>query len=141
MNIKKVTASGENEHTLYGFRDFIAARGVDIVQPDIASCGGFAAARHIVSLAHAQGLRVNPHVWGAGVAQAASVQLVAALPIAHHAINLVHPLLEYDCSDHPFRMALVSHPTLCERGVVGVLSRPGIGIDVDHGALQRFRIA
>ncbi len=38
-------AGGENEHTLYGFRDFIAARGVDIVQPDIASCGGFTAAQ------------------------------------------------------------------------------------------------
>ncbi|MEO8304785.1 MAG: mandelate racemase/muconate lactonizing enzyme family protein [Betaproteobacteria bacterium] len=134
-------AGGENEHTLYGFRDFIASRGVDIVQPDIGSCGGFTGARHIVALAQASGLRVNPHVWGTGVAQAASVQLIAALPDAHHALHPIQPMLEYDCSDHPFRMALVSHPTLCERGGVRVPSRPGIGVDVDRGVLQRYRVA
>jgi len=133
-------AGGENEHTLYGFRDFIAARGADIVQPDIGSCGGFSGARHIVALAQAHGLRVNPHVWGTGVAQAASVQLIAAIPIANHALNPTQPMLEYDCSDHPFRMALVTHPTLCERGIVGVPSRPGIGADVDRSVLQRYRV-
>ena len=100
-------AGGENEHTLYGFRDFLAGGGVDIVQPDLASCGGFTAAKHIVALAQAAALRVNPHVWGTGVAQAASVQLIAALPVAHNALYQVAPLLEYDCSDHPFRMSLV----------------------------------
>jgi D-galactarolactone cycloisomerase len=108
-------AGGENEHTLYGFRDLIAARAVDVVQPDLASCGGVTALRHIVALAQANGLRVNPHVWGTGVAQAASVQCIAALPVAHHALHPVEPMLEYDCSDHPFRMA-VSHPVLCDRG-------------------------
>jgi D-galactarolactone cycloisomerase len=132
-------AGGENEHTLYGFRDFIAARGVDVVQPDLASCGGFTAAKHIVTLAQASGLRVNPHVWGSGVAQAASVQLIAALPVANHALYPVEPMLEYDCSDHPFRMALVSQPTLCERGVVSVPSRPGIGVDVDRDVLRKYR--
>jgi D-galactarolactone cycloisomerase len=132
-------AGGENEHTLYGFRDFIAARGVDVVQPDLASCGGFTAARHIVALAQAAGLRVNPHVWGTGVAQAASVQLIAALPVAHHALHPVEPMLEYDCSDHPFRTTLVSHPTLCERGTVAVPSRPGIGVDVDRAVLRAHR--
>ncbi len=132
-------AGGENEHTLYGFRDFLAGGGVDIVQPDLASCGGFTAAKHIVALAQSQGLRVNPHVWGTGVAQAASVQLIAALPVAHHSLFPVEPMLEYDCSDHPFRMALVSHPTLCERGVVTVPSRPGIGVEVDRKVLRRYR--
>jgi len=131
-------AGGENEHTLYGFRDFIASRGVDIVQPDIASCGGFTAARHIGALAQAYGLRVNPHVWGTGVAQAASVQWIAALPVAHHALFPVEPMLEYDCSDHPFRMSLVSHPTLCERGVVSVPSLPGLGVDVDRNVLRKY---
>jgi D-galactarolactone cycloisomerase len=140
-NVTMPIAGGENEHTLYGFRDFLAAGGVDIVQPDLASCGGFTAVKHVVALAQAAGLRVNPHVWGTGVAQAASVQLIAALPVAHHALYPVEPMLEYDCSDHPFRMALVSHPTLCERGVVAVPSRPGIGVEVDRTMLQRYRAA
>ena len=130
-------AGGENEHTLYGFRDLIAARAVDVVQPDLASCGGVTALRHVVALAQANGLRVNPHVWGTGVAQAASLQCLAALPVAHHAQQPVEPMLEYDCSDHPFRMELVSHPVLCERGVVAIPSRPGIGVDVDREVLRR----
>jgi D-galactarolactone cycloisomerase len=132
-------AGGENEHTLYGFRDLIAARAVDIVQPDLGSCGGVTALRHIVALAQAGGLRVNPHVWGTGVAQAASVQCIAALPVANHALYPVEPMLEYDCSDHPFRMALVSHPVLCERGVVAVPERPGIGVEVDRNVLRDYR--
>ena len=133
-------AGGENEHTLYGFRDLFAARAVDIAQPDLASCGGFSAARHIVALAQANGVRVNPHVWGTGVAQAASVQLLAALPVAHHSLNAVEPMLEYDCSDHPFRTALVSHPTLVENGLVQIPDRPGLGIDIDRALLARYRM-
>ncbi len=132
-------AGGENEHTVFGFRELIGARAVDIAQPDLGSCGGFTAARHIVALAQAAGVRVNPHVWGTGVAQAASVQLIAALPVTHHSMAPIEPMLEYDCSDHPFRMALVSHPTLVDNGVVRVPDRPGLGIDVDRALLARYR--
>ena len=55
-------AGGENEHTLFGFRDLLAQRAVDIAQPDIGSAGGFTACRHIVALAHANEIQVNPHV-------------------------------------------------------------------------------
>ena len=75
-------AGGENEHTLYGFRDYFAAGAVDIAQPDLGSCGGISAARHITALAQANGVSVNPHVWGSAIAQAASLQLIAALPVA-----------------------------------------------------------
>jgi L-alanine-DL-glutamate epimerase-like enolase superfamily enzyme len=53
-------AGGENEHTLYGFRDLRGRNAVDIVQPDLGSCGGISAARHITALAHAHGIEVNP---------------------------------------------------------------------------------
>ena len=67
-------AGGENEHSLYGFNALFDAGAVDIAQPDIGSCGGFTAARHIHILAQAFGVEVNPHVWGSAVAQAASLQ-------------------------------------------------------------------
>jgi len=64
-------AGGENEHTLYGFRELLAAGAVDVAQPDVGSCGGLSAARHIVALAQSHGVQVNPHVWGSAIAQAA----------------------------------------------------------------------
>jgi L-alanine-DL-glutamate epimerase-like enolase superfamily enzyme len=72
-------AGGENEHTLFGFRSLLGAGAVDIAQPDLGACGGIGAARHIIALGHAHGVMVNPHVWGSAVAQAASLQMLAAI--------------------------------------------------------------
>ena len=56
----------------------------------------------ITALAQSHGVQVNPHVWGSGVAQAASLQLIAALPVSHHAVFPTEPILEYDMSSHLF---------------------------------------
>jgi D-galactarolactone cycloisomerase len=130
-------AGGENEHTLYGFRELLGARAVDVAQPDIGSCGGFTACRHIVALAQAYGIEVNPHVWGSAVAQAASLQLIAALPVAHHSLFAREPVLEYDRSSHPFRRELITRPIELVDGRVPVPSGPGLGIEVRHDALRR----
>jgi D-galactarolactone cycloisomerase len=133
-------AGGENEHTLYGFQAFLAGRCVDVAQPDIGSAGGFTACRHIIALAQAHGVQVNPHVWGSAVAQAASVQLIAAVPVAHHSVFAVDPILEYDRSSHPFRAQLVAQPIQHVNGWVDVPARPGLGVEIDREVLERFRI-
>lgn len=132
-------AGGENEHTLYGFRALLAAGAVDIAQPDIGSCGGITAARHIIALAQAHGVAVNPHVWGSAVAQAASLQVIAAVPVAHHSLFATGPVLEYDRSSHPFREQLVADPLRQRDGWVDVPERPGIGVTIDRAVLERFR--
>jgi D-galactarolactone cycloisomerase len=133
-------AGGENEHTLYGFRDFLAAGAVDIAQPDIGSVGGFTACRHVVALAQAHGVQVNPHVWGSAVAQAASLQLIAAVPIAHHSVFAEEPVFEYDRSSHPFRQQLVAEPVVQRDGWIDVPSRPGLGVEVVREVLERYRV-
>src|SRR5450756_1385161 len=101
-------AGGENEHTLYGFRHLLSSRAVDVAQPDLGSCGGISAGRHIIALAQSHGVQVNPHVWGSAIAQAASLQLIAAIPAAHHSLFAQQPVLEYDQSSHPFRQHLIT---------------------------------
>ena len=134
-------AGGENEHTLFGFRELLGRHAVDIAQPDIGSCGGLTAARHIVALAQAHGVEVNPHVWGSAVAQAASLQLIAALPVAHHSVFARDPVLEYDRSLHPFRRDLVENPIeLSEDGRVSISDRPGLGITIRRDTLERFKV-
>jgi D-galactarolactone cycloisomerase len=130
-------AGGENEFTLFGFRELIGARAVDIVQPDIAACGGFTAGRHIVALAHAHGVAVNPHVWGSAIAQAASLQWIASLPVAQPSLYAQEPILEYDQSAHPFRRDLVDHPLTMIDGWVDVPDAPGLGIEVDLDEVAR----
>ena len=68
-------AGGEASFTRYGFRDMLLRRAVDILQPDIAAAGGISECKKISDMASAFGVRCNPHVWGTGVAIAASLQL------------------------------------------------------------------
>jgi D-galactarolactone cycloisomerase len=133
-------AGGENEHSLYGFRELLGRHAVDIAQPDIGSCGGITGARHAAVLAQAHGIEVNPHVWGSAVAQAASLQLIAALPVAHHSIFARAPVLEYDRSSHPFRRDLVAEPiAISGDGVVKIPKLPGLGLTIRRETLERYR--
>lgn len=132
-------AGGENEHSLYGFKALFEAGAVDIAQPDIGSCGGFTAARHITTLAQAFGVEVNPHIWGSAVAQAASLQWLAALPHAHHSLFARQPVMEYDRSSHPFRRDLTQDPIEMRDGFVAIPNKPGLGISVRHDTIKAFK--
>ena len=133
-------AGGENEHTMYGYRELFAAGAVDIAQPDLGSCGGITAARHIIALAQSHGVAVNPHVWGSAIAQAASLQVIAALPVAHHSLFAQEPVFEYDRSSHPFRQHLITEPILQQGGWVTIPDGPGLGVEIDRAALQKYRV-
>lgn len=133
-------AGGENEHSLFGFRELFERQCVDIAQPDLGSCGGLTGARHIATLAHAHGLAVNPHVWGSAVAQVASLHLLGALPQAHHSLFASEPILEYDQSEHPFRQALIEQPVSRDNGRVIIPDAPGLGININREVINRYRL-
>lgn len=133
-------AGGENEHGLFGFKTLLAADAVDIAQPDLGSCGGISAARHIVALAHAHGVMTNPHVWGSAVAQAASLQMLAAIPVTHHSLFAGAPILEYDRSSHPFRRQLVANPIDMRDGIVAIPDGPGLGIEINRDVVAYYSI-
>ena len=131
-------AGGENEYTLFGFKEIFSRRAVDIAQPDICIAGGFTGCRHIVALAHAHGVQVNPHVWASAVGQAASLQLIAAIPVANHAVFPRDILLEFDTSSHPFRNELTSLPLVQKQGWVEIPDRPGLGIEVNRSTVEKY---
>jgi D-galactarolactone cycloisomerase len=131
-------AGGENEYTLFGFRSLLASRGLDIAQPDICIAGGFTGCRHIVALAHAHGVQVNPHVWASAVGQAASLQLIASIPVANHSLFPKDILLEFDTSSHPFRNELTDMPLRQKDGWVEIPQKPGLGINVNRKILEKY---
>ena len=133
-------AGGENEHSLYGFRALLEQQCVDVAQPDIGSCGGITAARHIWTFAQAHGVAVNPHVWGSAVAQMASLQVLAALPVTHHGLFSTEPILEYDQSEHPFRQDLIDESLAIRSGRVRVPDRPGLGLTINRHLIDRFKL-
>ena len=132
-------AGGECEFTRFGFRDLLVSRAIDITQPDTCAAGGLSECKKIADMAEAFGVRYNPHVWGTGIAIAASLQLLAVLP-SHTPTSLapIEPLLEFDRTKHPIRQSLLMQPIEHSKGIVRVPDGPGLGIEVDRAALARF---
>ncbi|MCP1327961.1 mandelate racemase/muconate lactonizing enzyme family protein, partial [Halomonas sp. 707D4] len=57
-------AAGEASVNAVEFRELAATGSVDVLMPDLNLCGGFVEALRIADMAHLNGLRVSPHVWG-----------------------------------------------------------------------------
>jgi len=132
-------AGGECEYTRFGFRELFASHALDIVQPDTCAAGGLSECRKIADMAEAFGVRYNPHVWGTGIALAASLQLLAVLPPhTPHSLAPIEPILEFDRTEHPIRQAILRTPIEHRTGMVSVPTGPGLGIDIDREALARF---
>jgi D-galactarolactone cycloisomerase len=134
-------AGGEAEFTRWGFRQLITERCADILQPDVCAAGGISECKKIADMANAFGVRVNPHVWGTGIALAASLQLIATLPHNPPGLHPIEPLLEFDQSEHPIRMAVLTKPIVQQDGWVEIPDGAGLGVAVDHDALTRFAAA
>jgi len=134
-------ATGENEFTRYGFRDWIVRRAVDIIQPDLSVAGGFSEGKKILALAQTFNVALLPHVWGSGVGLAAAMQFLAIVPPTPLAMNPIEPLLEFDQSVHPFRQDLIFDAIKNENGVVKIPDGPGLGIEVNREIIDKYSTA
>jgi L-alanine-DL-glutamate epimerase-like enolase superfamily enzyme len=127
-------AGYETEIGLYGFRELISRGAVDIVQPDIAWSGGFSECRRIAALAQAHHLMVAPHAFASAVTLVASLHFAAAIPN-----GLV---LEFDRNPNGLRDDLLKEPVgIDSDGTIRLPERPGLGIDLDPAAVERYRIS
>ena len=128
-----VPIAGGECHDLYGFDRLFEVGGLDVAQPDLCDVGGITAGRRVVERARIADVQVVPHVWGTPVALAASLQLIATLP--------GDPWLEFDTSSNPLREELGSTSIdASEDGTVPIPPGPGLGIELDRSAIERFRV-
>ena len=134
-------AAGEAHHTVRDFRALIDGRCIDIVQPSVPGTGGLTEAKRIATLAHAQNLRVAPHAWGGAIGLATTCHFIASLPNTPHTDHPPHPLmLEYDMSDNALRTQLLKKPLALDAGHVLLPDGPGLGVELDRDAVERYRV-
>jgi D-arabinonate dehydratase len=127
-------AGYETEVGLDGFRELIARGAVDIVQPDLAWSGGFSECRRIAAFAQAHHRMVAPHAFAGAVLLAASLHFIAAIPN-----GLV---LEFDQNPNGLRDELLKEPIGIDTdGMMRLPERPGLGIELDPKAVERYRSA
>lgn len=134
-------AGGEAEFTRWGFRRLLAERLVDVAQPDTCAVGGISECKKVIDMANAFGVRCIPHVWGTGIAVATALQVLAVVPHTPPGLMPIEPLLEFDRSEHPYRMAVLKDPIVPVSGWVEIPTGPGLGIEVDRDAVRRYGIS
>jgi len=103
-------AGGEQDSSLWQWREMVDRRTVDIVQPDLFYNGGFVRSLRVARMAKSAGMLMTPHSPKAGTDAAAHLHLCSVIP------NL-GPFQEYRAHGQ------------VDGGVVDVPDGPGLGID------------
>jgi D-galactarolactone cycloisomerase len=134
-------AGGENEFTKFGFREILARRAMDIVQPDVCAAGGITECKKIAALAQAHCVQCVPHAWGTAIGLAATLHFLASLPDCPPCLKPIPPMLEYEQTFNPFRDQLSATPLTHSQGLVAVPTGPGLGIEINREILERYRVA
>lgn len=121
-------AAGERLYTLTDFQRMIAARAVDVVQMDVAHCGGILASKKIAALAAVQDLRVAPHC---------SIGPVALAACLHFDLSTPNFMIQetFEEFDVPWRGALVRGWSPIREGRLELTDAPGLGLDLDEDVL------
>ncbi len=125
-------AGGETLQTRAAFKALLDRRAVDIVQPDVAICGGIGDALFVGELAALMGLACLPHSWNGAIMNVATLHVAALLPEATRVPGGSPPLLEFDTTENPLATRLVCEPRRLVDGCFAVPTGPGLGVEVDE---------
>jgi L-alanine-DL-glutamate epimerase-like enolase superfamily enzyme len=125
-------AAGEADSGLAPYRALVEHGHVDVLQPDLARCGGFTVARGISQLASEHGVEAVPHCFSTGVLVAASLHFVAALERPTWS--------EYSVADSPLVAGVLAEPFALRDGALRVPTGPGLGVELDEEMLVRTRV-
>lgn len=124
-------AGGETIASLQDAAIWIAAAGVDVLQPDLCLAGGIDDAAMIAAMARTAGVVVAPHCFGIGIGLAASLHWASV--IADDA-GIDDPVwIEVDAAPYAARDVLLArHDWFAEGGArMTVPEEPGLGVDPD----------
>lgn len=123
--------TGELLNTRYAYRELLERQAADIVMPDLARTGGVLEMKKLAALADTYYVPMAPHNMVGPIATIASAQLCTCIP------NFL--ILEYQLGDVPWIDELLSHPIEIVDGHLQLTEQPGLGVELNHAALERYR--
>lgn len=129
--VRTPVALGERLLTAADFESFLHRGLVDILQPDITNSGGFTYGREIAGVAAARGAPVAYHNAFGPVQTAATLQMDAVLPTFFLQES-------FEASWPEWKRSLVRGYAI-ESGEFTIPTKPGLGVEVDENAVERYR--
>jgi L-alanine-DL-glutamate epimerase-like enolase superfamily enzyme len=129
-------AGGEMTRELSEFRDLIAGRCLDVLQPDAALVGGITGLRRVALMAREAGVGFTPHSWTNGAGVLANAHLTAGLAEAAW-LEWPHDPPEWSVARRDF---LLAAPLAQRDGWFDLGEVPGLGVTLDEDRLAATRI-
>lgn len=126
-------ARGETDFGLWTLGEVIERRLIDVVQPDLARCGGITGARHVWTQAYFANIAFAPHTGFSG-----GLSQLAALHTAAASMSLL--ALEYMFIDNPAREIFVGGYPRPVNGRLAAPEAPGLGLELDFDLIERFSV-
>ena len=121
---------GEATYTKAGFRPLLEARAADILNPDVACCGGILELKEIAAMAEPFLVALSPHNYNSTVvALASTVHASAVMP------NFI--ITEYFLPFVEFGDQISPNQLRPKNGYIELPVAPGLGIDVNEDALGK----
>ena len=127
-------ATGERLYTRWDFKNLFRQGAVDIVQPDVALCGGILETRKIAAMAEAFDMGVAPHAPYGPVSLAATLQVDACTPnvfIQEQSLG-IHYNQGFDLLDFVKNKEIFQY----KDSYVQLPKGPGLGIDMDEDKIK-----
>ena len=129
-------AAGEWLATRFEFLDLMDRGLVQVAQPDVGRVGGLTEARRVCDLAAERGRLIVPHGWKTGITIAATAHLAAVTPHM--------PFFEFvpqAVAESALRRELALDELALVDGLLALPRRPGLGVELNREALERFEEA
>lgn len=127
-------AAGEEESSRLSYLELMDKGKIDIVQVDLARCGGFTEAMKIASLAWDRGLPVANHGFTTYINVAAALHWLNSIPNA-----LICEFVSQ--SGTGLRDVLTKQRFVADGGYLTIPTEPGLGIDLNDEVVEKLRIA
>ncbi|CAA9268495.1 MAG: Gluconate dehydratase [uncultured Chloroflexi bacterium] len=123
--------TGELLATRFQFRELFERQAADIIMPDLACCGGILEMKKIAALADTYFVPIAPHNMVGPVATIASAHVCLSTP------NFM--ILEYQLGDVEWIDELISSPVPIRDGQLWLNGAPGLGVTLNHAAVEKYR--
>lgn len=116
-------AAGERIYSRYGYLPFLEDRSLDLLQPDIGSCGGISEFKKISDAAFIYDVGIQAHVAGTAIAEAVAVNAEISIPNF-----VIHEHHQKAFLDEYRELVTVDYQPV--NGRYKPLETPGVGIDI-----------